>query len=48
MAVVVPDFVSLAGPALAGWATGEPDLEPLTGDSTWQDVGRSEARKPRR
>jgi glutamate dehydrogenase/leucine dehydrogenase len=27
--VVVPDFVSLAGPALAGWADGDPDLAAL-------------------
>ena len=27
--------------------TGEPDLTPLTGDSTWEDVGRAEARKSR-
>ena len=33
--VVVPDFVSLLGPALAGWAEGDPDvaaLEALTAE----------------
>jgi hypothetical protein len=28
--------------------TGEPDLTPLVGDATWQDVGRATARKSRR
>lgn len=28
--------------------TGEPDLTPLASESTWQEVGRAEARKPRR
>jgi hypothetical protein len=28
--------------------TGEPDLTPLTSTSTWQEVGRAEAREPRR
>ena len=27
--VVIPDFISLAGPALAGWTDGNPDVETL-------------------